>query len=97
MNVGAASNVLSVAPAEETAASWAAQHGCRATAIETKVSDHVVRFDWFLCDVPVVFYSIDDGGHTWPGAAIGVDSFGATTDEIDASRTMLDLWGIGSA
>jgi polyhydroxybutyrate depolymerase len=96
VNAGAAGNGLSVQPAEATAAAWAEHHGCDPEPTVDAISDTVDRFTWGGCEAPVELYRVGGGGHTWPGAAIAVDRLGATNADVDASRTMLELWGIVS-
>ncbi len=79
---------------EEAAAGWAEHHGCDPTPTETEVTSEVVRHDWSNCDAPVVLYEIVGGGHTWPGADVAVERLGSTTDDIEATETMLELWGV---
>jgi polyhydroxybutyrate depolymerase len=92
VNAGGASNGLSVAPAEESAAGWAAQHNCAGAPTESQTSEHIVRLEWSGCDAPVVLYRVVGGGHTWPGAAIPVAALGPTTDEINATELMWELF-----
>ncbi len=85
------------APGSESAmADWAAHDGCSTPAVITQVSPHVRRFDWPDCraGLAVSFYSIEGGGHTWPG---GIDLssnpafafLGAVTHEVSATDLML--------
>ena len=39
------------------------------------------------------FYTIEGGGHTWPGASDDSVGVGATTHEINASELIWDLFG----
>jgi polyhydroxybutyrate depolymerase len=87
-----ATSSLSVQPAEESAAGWAEHHGCDPEPTEEMVGRTVVRIAWSGCTEPVVLYRVDGGGHTWPGAEIAVERLGPTTDEVDASSVMWDLF-----
>ena len=42
----------------------------------------------------VVFYTVEGGGHTWPGGLVDLPPavFGATTHTIDASDLILDFF-----
>ena len=46
------------------------------------------------CDdgAEVELYTIDGGGHTWPGSPIDVPRLGANTDQIDATDLILDFF-----
>jgi polyhydroxybutyrate depolymerase len=84
-------------PAETVTASWATHNGCRPAGDES-VAEHVTLRRWRACrDQAIVdFYTIDGGGHTWPGnqglhdgdAANGDTGRGTTTVEIDATATL---------
>ena len=62
------------------------------------VSDEVTRYDYANCtdEVPMVFFEVTDGGHTWPGSPLGpflVDTLGYTTADVDAT---VDGWAFMS-
>ncbi len=84
-------------PAIETwAADWAARDQCGATpaAIPGTVGDVTgTRYTGCAGDAEVDFYTITDGGHTWPGGAMGSQPLmglllGKTSTDINASETM---------
>ena len=70
-------------------AEFAADFGC--TGSETvDIGDEVTRTDYTGCesDVPLSFFTIDEGGHTWPGSPLGpalAGTFGLTTDQVNAT------------
>ena len=79
-------------------AEFAAAFGCRAEPEATRVGDQVVRYDYEDCEesVPMSFYEIDGGGHTWPGSPIGIllsGALGETTREVAATA---DGWAFMS-
>lgn len=85
--------------AEKTAAVWAVQDGCNPTPREDRPWEHVKRLTFVDCAKgrDVVFYSIEGGGHTWPGSVIdlsklGVTALGASSNEAHASDLMLDFF-----
>jgi polyhydroxybutyrate depolymerase len=43
------------------------------------------------CSADVVFYRIDGGGHSWPGASADVP-LGSTTRTIDANELIVDFF-----
>ena len=51
------------------------------------------RRTWSACDRggEVVFYIVDGGGHTWPGA-IPIARLGKTTTQINASAIAWDFF-----
>jgi polyhydroxybutyrate depolymerase len=51
----------------------------------TKVTAHVSRQNYQKCQADVVFYTIDGGGHTWPGSKVSGGA-GPVTTEINASN-----------
>jgi polyhydroxybutyrate depolymerase len=81
---------------EDFAADWAARNGCDLTpvSIEGLTGDASgIRYGSCDEDAEVVLYTIDGGGHTWPGGG-EIPSFlvGATTQDIDASATMWEFF-----
>ncbi len=68
---------------------YATRNRCTLPAVKETVSEHVTRWTYQDCEAPVVFYSISDGGHTWPGGE-GLPAFitGPTNMEIDATALM---------
>jgi polyhydroxybutyrate depolymerase len=83
--------VLGSAPA--AMAGWAAHDHCRATYTDTRIGTDVRRRMWSGCDPEseVVFYIVDGGGHTWPGA-IPIARLGKTTNDINASAIAWDFF-----
>ncbi len=74
----------------EEFAEFAADAECGAPVI-TEVSAEVVRYDYPDCGVPMAFFEIVDGGHTWPGSPIAAATaaLGFTTDDVSAT---VDGW-----
>lgn len=77
---------------EDWVAEWAARNQCDATPepVEGTVGA-VTGWRYVDCadDADVVFYSIADGGHTWPGGSMGAAFLlGRTSRDINASETM---------
>jgi polyhydroxybutyrate depolymerase len=81
----------------EAAQAWATLQECAAAPTRTQVSPSVTLDTWTGCvdDVEVRLYTVNGGGHNWPG---GVDAaaanpafaeiIGVTTQEIDAGQLM---------
>jgi polyhydroxybutyrate depolymerase len=77
---------------EQWVADWAERDQCDAAAkIVLQVTETIVSTRYPICadGAEVVFFSISDGGHTWPGSRPTLQFIlGKTTQEIDASETM---------
>src|SRR3954462_826350 len=86
------SPVLGSAP--EAMSAWAAHDGCAGAPTEQRLGSEVRRRTWSGCagTSSVVFYIIDGGGHTWPGAAITPAQLGLTTQQISASDTLWEFF-----
>lgn len=76
-------------PVEQTSQDWADQNGCAPEPTDERIGTDVVHRSWSGCEAPTDLYTVEGGGHTWPGA-IPVDRLGYTTDDIDASEL---IWG----
>ena len=85
---------------QDSVAAFARRNHCDARGTSTTFAEsgrspgtHVVRFTPHDCDAgaEVVYYLINGGGHTWPGADAEVmpaDSFGLTNQDFRASETI---------
>lgn len=89
---------LGYASAPDTAAFFAAGNGCGAptgSALPNIADDKTsVRLDeWTGCasGKPVRFYTVDGGGHTWPGNTYQGGLLGRTTHDIDATLLLWDF------
>lgn len=85
--------------AEDAIGSWARVDGCDTMPTESAVTPQVQMTSYEGCDgdAEVILYSLQDGGHTWPGsaidlAALGIDQLGATVMDISATNTILDFF-----
>ncbi|MEM9560978.1 MAG: prolyl oligopeptidase family serine peptidase [Actinomycetota bacterium] len=75
-------------------AEFAADFGCAAEPEVSDVGDEVIRYDYVDCDegVPLTFYEVVGGGHTWPNSPLGpllAGALGPTTTDVDAT---VDGW-----
>ena len=79
-------------PAIETwAAKWARRNHCAPDPIEAAVAADVTRREYTSCadNAAVLLYTIEGGGHTWPGGTPLPEWFaGRTSRGIDATREM---------
>lgn len=72
-------------------ANWARRNRCAANAVESAVAPDVTRAQYTTCadNADVVLYSIDGGGHSWPGGKPMPEWIaGPTNGSIDATRLM---------
>ncbi|HUF89019.1 MAG TPA: PHB depolymerase family esterase [Gemmatimonadota bacterium] len=81
---------------EESVATWVGRNGCAGAPVVTELPDDeddgptVTRHRHAPCadGAEVVYYSIQGGGHTWPGSpTIGGGTVGRVSREISASAT----------
>ena len=80
--------------APEAVAEWAKYNGCPSEPETERVGEQVVLESYFGCDgAPVLFYTLEGGGHTWPGAPDDSGGVGPTNHEINASELIWDLFG----
>ncbi len=78
---------------------WVAElgmhNGCDSTPNEIPASGDVtgIRYENCTEDAEVIFYTIQGGGHSWPGGGyLPVFLVGATTQDIDATRVIWDFF-----
>ncbi|WP_148086098.1 alpha/beta hydrolase family esterase [Actinocorallia herbida] len=93
--------VVPYAQAPESADFWARNNGCAATGTDTDLPDldpgdntTVTRRDYRDCpaSAPVILYTIEGGGHNWPGGTPFLGPFlGGTTYDIDANAVIWDF------
>jgi polyhydroxybutyrate depolymerase len=69
---------------------WAARNGCDLKPAQMPVKGDASAVHYGQCkdSADVILYTIDGGGHTWPGSKIGLSILGKTSADIDASATM---------
>lgn len=75
---------------------WVTENNCTTPVLDTfpntvlADSSYVTAQYWPACDQgsEVLFYKIENGGHTWPGA-ISIPGLGNTNQDINASR---EIW-----
>ena len=75
----------------EWTAQWAERNHCSAAPVDSTVAADVTRREYRDCakNAGVVLYTIEDGGHTWPGGPPFPEwLLGKTTQHIDATREM---------
>jgi polyhydroxybutyrate depolymerase len=74
-------------------AAWAGRNACDEVPESFSVSDAVRGIRYLNCDAEVVFYTIEGGGHSWPGGdPLPEQIVGVTTDEINASAVMWEFF-----
>ena len=83
-------------PVKEAFADWAKFDGCARKLDRSRVTHDVVLTAGKRCapGIAAKLYTVEDGGHTWPGAAsVRPDRLGATTTSIDATEMILTFFG----
>jgi polyhydroxybutyrate depolymerase len=77
-------------PVRRVVSEWAVGLGCDGLARISRPAAHVELSTFVRCllgDGEALLYTIIDGGHTWPGAAIDLPAMsGPTNHEVDASE-----------
>jgi polyhydroxybutyrate depolymerase len=74
-------------PVETWIAGWAERNGCNMLPEPIQGAVGGIRYAGCRDDVEVVLYTVDGGGHTWPGGP-PIPLVGKTSTDIDASETM---------
>jgi polyhydroxybutyrate depolymerase len=84
---------LPVQPVETYAAGWARHNGCDPTPAQTQLTVHVRTTAYSDCaeNTAVLLYTVEGGGHTWPGA-VDVPRLGPVTAEIDATDLLWEFF-----
>lgn len=78
-------------------ADWSARNHCSGKPIESRVAADVTRRSYSRCaaNADVVLYTIDGGGHTWPGGGALPEWFTGTINRnVNATR---ELWSFYQA
>ncbi len=77
------------------AADWARRNRCTGDPVEASVTANVRRLNYANCadNADVVLYTVEGGGHTWPGGEeLPKWLVGPTTYEINATRLMWEFY-----
>jgi polyhydroxybutyrate depolymerase len=84
---------LPVVAAEEAIRLWGEHDGCDPAPAVTQVAERVRATAYSACNgfVAAILYTIEGGGHTWPGS-IDLARLGATTHEIDATDLIWEFF-----
>jgi polyhydroxybutyrate depolymerase len=84
-------NPLTFTAVRDWAADWARRNRCAPAPIESPVARDVTRSEYTHCadDAAVVLYTIEGGGHSWPGGKTMPEWLvGPTSNAIDATDLM---------
>jgi polyhydroxybutyrate depolymerase len=76
-------------------ANWARRNRCEPAPVESRIAADVTRTEYAGCanNADAVLYTIEGGGHTWPGGGGLPEWFvGTTTRSIDASSVMWEFF-----
>ena len=76
------------------AAAWAARNQCDATPTPIAATGDAsgIRYTGCKDNADVILYTIDGGGHTWPGGGLKMDFLGKTSTDIDATAVMWEFF-----
>lgn len=81
---------------EESVAGWVKKNVCVNDPMTEQFSEVVAKVSWQWCrdDSELLFYRIEDGGHTWPGSPIILDApwSGKTNGDINATRLIWEFF-----
>jgi polyhydroxybutyrate depolymerase len=72
---------------------WAQHNGCESTPSASQPFENVTQESWTGCagGTGVALYTLEGGGHTWPGAPAGMSS-GASFPYMDATDVILEFF-----
>ena len=88
---GTADRIIVMGGVREAMLAWGRHNGCDPPPVPEPASASVfwTRYEGCEAGGAVELYTVEGGGHTWPGAAPREDrSLGETTDEISANKLM---------
>lgn len=81
---------------EESLEGWVQKNGCHNIPETTPISNVVTRIAWKNCRdaSEIVFFSVDNGGHTWPGSPIVMTQpwSGEPNQDIVAGQLIWDFF-----
>jgi polyhydroxybutyrate depolymerase len=94
---GVTGDGVSRAPVHKSVSAWAGAIGCDALPVIARAAADVELATYARCplgDSEALLYTVLNGGHTWPGAAIDypVEEAGVTTHAISANELILDFF-----
>jgi polyhydroxybutyrate depolymerase len=98
--LGGEGDTATLPGAEQALANWAAHNGCAPTPVTETIGSRVRHLSWLDCTAgaAVTLYSIEDGGHTWPGGtplATGVaGALGAVSTEVVGTDLLLAFFAL---
>jgi polyhydroxybutyrate depolymerase len=79
-------------PVLTSISSWVAHNGDLPDPVETQVINQAVMNRWSGGGADVVLWTLNDGGHTWPGGNFTRLVNGPTNRDISASQEMWDFF-----
>jgi polyhydroxybutyrate depolymerase len=79
----------SLPPIKDWAAAWAVRNGCHPVPVAIPARGDASGLHYRHCtdNADVILYTIDGGGHTWPGG-VPIPFVGKASQDIDASEVM---------
>lgn len=88
---GSADQIIVMQGVRDATLAWGRHNGCDPPPVPDPVSERVFLASYTNCEAgaDVELYTVEGGGHTWPGAEPREGGpLGATTDEISANELM---------
>jgi polyhydroxybutyrate depolymerase len=96
---GSGTDELDLPAVQDWAREWAERNDCdlsaQAVLLDDEISDEIsaIRYGNCAADAEVVLYTVQQGGHTWPGGwELPAFIVGRTTQTIDATEIMWDFF-----
>ena len=94
---GVTSDGVNLVPVHRAVSEWADTLGCDKLPVISRAAAEVELATYARCplgDNEALLYTVLNGGHTWPGAAIDypVEDAGVTTHAIDATDTIREFF-----
>jgi polyhydroxybutyrate depolymerase len=78
-------------PASESAARWAGWNGCGETPSRSQTGT-IVTTRYQGCEADVVFVTLEEGGHGWPGGPTRRQGALPASDAVDATDLLWDFF-----
>ena len=74
-------------------ATWAERNRCSPKPVDTRIASDIIKRSYVDCAADVVFYTIEEGGHTWPGGGhMPYWMAGRMSNSISASEVMWEFF-----
>jgi polyhydroxybutyrate depolymerase len=85
--LGQTDGFFDLPPAPQWIASWAGRNGCESINQSAR-RGQLDGWTFRNCEADVIFYVLEDAGHTWPGAASRLDIAGDTSEDLNGTEAI---------